>query len=70
MGRGGAAREDARPTVLVCPATLVGEQSDVSESMTEMTGTNCTLDAARKGSEKHRQLLRKENWLTEILFPS
>jgi hypothetical protein len=25
-----------------------------------MTGTNCTLDAARTGTEKQRQLLRKE----------
>jgi hypothetical protein len=27
------------------------------ETTTEMTGTNCTLDAARNGSEKQRQLL-------------
>ena len=31
-----------------------------SESTTEMTGTNYTLDAARNGPEKQRQLLREE----------
>jgi len=35
-----------------------------------MTGTNCTLDAARNGPEKQRQLLRKKGWLPEIRFSS
>jgi hypothetical protein len=33
-----------------------------------MTGTNCTLDAARNGPKKQRQLLGKKGWLTEIYF--
>jgi hypothetical protein len=36
--------------------------------MTEMTGTNRTLDAARNGPEKQRQLLRKEMLAAENLF--
>jgi len=38
------------------------------ETTTEMTGTNCTLDAARNGPEKQRQLLRKEMLADENLF--
>jgi hypothetical protein len=30
-----------------------------------MTGTNCTLDAARNGPEKQRQLLRKKQKLAD-----
>ncbi len=37
-----------------------GEESEASEPTTEMTVTNCTLDATRNGPEKPRQLLRKE----------
>jgi hypothetical protein len=33
-----------------------------------MTGTNRTLDAARNGPEKQRQLLRKEMLAAENLF--
>lgn len=33
-----------------------------------MTGTNCTLDAARNGPEKQRQLLRKGKLAAENLF--
>jgi hypothetical protein len=39
-----------------------------SESTTEMTGTNYTLDAARNGPEKPRQLLRKERLADGNLF--
>jgi hypothetical protein len=38
------------------------------ETTTEMTGTNRTLDAARNGPEKQRQLLRKEMLAAENLF--
>jgi hypothetical protein len=33
-----------------------------------MTGTNCTLDAARNGPKKQRQLLRKEKLADDNLF--
>jgi hypothetical protein len=36
--------------------------------MTEMTGTNRTLDAARNGQERQRQLLRNEMLAAENLF--
>src|SRR3990172_1575462 len=39
-----------------------------SESTTKMTGTNCTLDAARHGPERPRQLLRKEKLADGNLF--
>jgi len=40
------------------------------QTTAEMTGTNCTLDAAHNGPEKQRQLLRKKGWLTESYFRS
>jgi len=36
--------------------------------MTEMTGTNCTLDAARNGPKKQRQLLGKKRLADGNLF--
>jgi hypothetical protein len=36
--------------------------------MTQMAGTNRTLDAARNGPEKQRQLLRNEMLAAENLF--
>ena len=37
--------------------------------MSEMTGLNYTLDAARIGSEKQRQLSRKEKVAAGNVFP-
>src|ERR1039458_6256539 len=36
--------------------------------MFEMTGTNCTLDAARNGPERQRQLFRNKKLADENLF--
>ena len=38
------------------------------KSPTEMTGTNGTLDAARNGPERQRQLLREEKLADGKLF--
>jgi hypothetical protein len=43
-------------------------EGHASESTTEMTGTNCTLDAARNGPERSRQLLGKEKLADGNLF--
>jgi hypothetical protein len=42
---------------------------EAPESITEMTGTNCTMDAARNGPEKQRPLLRTERLADGNLFP-